>query len=192
VNARGVSLVELTVVLGASLVVGSMAAPLLGRQADDISARGAARHVATVLQDARTDAIRRGVSVAIRFQLQAGQIRFATFADGNSNGVRTTDIAKGTDPQISAWDDIGSQFTGVSISIAPGVTDIDSGAPLTGDPVRIGSTELLSFSARGAATAGTVYLRGRTDEQYAVRVAGATGRVRLLHFVKGSRQWVLP
>ena len=36
---------------------------------------------------------------------------------------------------------------------------------------------------------GTLYLLGPTGEQYAIRVLGVTGRVRLLHFIKGTRQW---
>ena len=38
-------------------------------------------------------------------------------------------------------------------------------------------------------TSGTVYVRGRRS-QYAVRVLGATGRTRLLHYHTGQRAWV--
>ena len=47
-----------------------------------------------------------------------------------------------------------------------------------GDALRIGGSELLSFSPTGTATSGTLYLAGRTGLQYAVRVLGATGRIR--------------
>jgi hypothetical protein len=58
------------------------------------------------------------------------------------------------------------------------------------DPVRIGSTNLLSFSPLGSATPGTIYVRGREGLQLAVKITGATGRTRLLRYVPRTREWV--
>ena len=174
-------------------VVGALAAPALGSRRDEVAASGAARHLATQLQYARMDAIRRATYIAFRFQTAAaGGIRYALFADGNSNGVRTVDIGRGVDIQVSPWESLSDQFAGVAFSITPGVTDIDSRALITGDPVRIGGSELLSFSPTGTATSGTLYLSGRTGQQFAVRILGATGRVRVLRFVRGENQWDSP
>ena len=53
------------------------------------------------------------------------------------------------------------------------------------DGVRIGSSRLLTMSADGTATSGTLYIRGRRG-QYAVRVLGATGRTRMLQYWQGT------
>jgi hypothetical protein len=46
------------------------------------------------------------------------------------------------------------------------------------------------MNPNGSSSSGTVYVHGRQRSQYAVRVLGATGRVRVLKFVEASRQWV--
>jgi hypothetical protein len=46
------------------------------------------------------------------------------------------------------------------------------------------------FTPIGTASPGTIALLGPGDEQFAVRVAGATGRTRVLHFERGRRLWV--
>jgi hypothetical protein len=185
-------LAELLIVLAGMMVVGAMAVPAVGNRRDEWAAGGAARHLATLLQHGRIDAIRRATHVAYRFQTVGEGMRYALFADGNANGVRTIDIGQGVDSQVSAWELLSDNFAGVTFSIAPGVTDIDSGGPIAGDPVRIGGSELLSFSPTGTATSGTLYLSGRTGQQYAVRVLGTTGRIRVLRFVRGDNQWASP
>jgi type II secretory pathway pseudopilin PulG len=185
---RGTTLAEVLIVLAGMMAVGAMAAPTLGSRRDELVTAGAARHLATLLQHGRMQAIGRATHVAYRFQVVGAGIRYALFADGNGNGVRTVDIGHGVDAQVSAWESLSDHFAGVTFSIAPGVVDIDSGSPIAGDPVRVGGSELLSFSPTGTATSGTLYLSGRTGQQYAVRVLGATGRVRTLRFVRGENQ----
>ena len=55
--------------------------------------------------------------------------------------------------------------------------------------IRVGAAGLLSFAPTGSGTSGTMYLRGLT-KQFAVRVYGPTGRVRLLEFDWRARVWV--
>ncbi len=191
-SQRGTTLAELLIVLAAMMVVGALAVPTVGSRRDELAAAGAARHLATLLQHGRMDAIRRATHVAYRFQAVAAGIRYALFVDGNGNGLRTADIGRGVDAQVSPWESLSDHFTGVTFSIAPGVTDIDSGSSIAGDPVRLSGSELLSFSPTGTATSGTLYLSGRTGQQYAVRVLGATGRVRILRYVWGQNQWASP
>jgi hypothetical protein len=47
----------------------------------------------------------------------------------------------------------------------------------------------LSTAPNGSATGGTLYIHGR-KRQYAVRVLGATGRVRLFLYEMGARRWI--
>jgi hypothetical protein len=57
------------------------------------------------------------------------------------------------------------------------------------DPVRTGSSPFLSFSAAGTSSSGTLYLATDGGRQLAVRVFGATGRVRVFEFMPASHRW---
>src|SRR5689334_24679855 len=46
--------------------------------------------------------------------------------------------------------------------------------------LRIGNTSLLVFSPLGSSTSGTLYVAAHRGPQMAIRVFGATGRVRVL------------
>jgi len=111
------------------------------------------------------------------------------FADGNHDGVRSADMAAGIDRQVSAWVRIGDQFPRTAFGFAAGVTDPDSGSPLSGSPLKLGGSNVLSFGPAGGATSGTVYVRGPARQQYAVRLLGATGRSRLLRFDFREEKW---
>jgi hypothetical protein len=50
----------------------------------------------------------------------------------------------------------------------------------------------MTFTPEGSSSSGTVYVMGRGGEQFAVRVAGATGRTRVLSFNPAERQWGSP
>jgi type II secretory pathway pseudopilin PulG len=186
----GTSLVEALMAAVLAITLGALSVPALTAQRDSIRAAGAARHVATLLHTARAEALKRGVHVALVFQASRDGLRFAMFADGNYDGVRSADMAAGVDRQVSAWVRIGDQFPGAAFGIVPGAADPDSGSSLTGSPLKLGGSNVLSFGPAGGATSGTVYLRGPANQQYAVRLLGATGRSRLLRFDFGEKRWV--
>jgi hypothetical protein len=144
--------------------------------------KGAARHLGARVAFARMEAAKRGVYVALRFEGSGAAVSFAMFADGNRNGVRTRDIDRGIDRRIDSRVRLAEQFPGVSYGL--------SAAAGGGDPLRIGSSQLLSISPVGTATSGTLYVRGRDGTQLAVRITGTTGRTRILRFDERSRQWV--
>ena len=127
---------------------------------------------------ARTHAVRRSQVVAIRFQWDGSDATFRTYADGNTNGVRNADIAAGIDSPIDEPVKLSSLFGGVVI-----------GARDDEDPVRLGSSDLLSFTPLGTATPGTIYVRGKSL-QLAIRIFGATGRTRLLRYDPATSEWV--
>jgi hypothetical protein len=57
------------------------------------------------------------------------------------------------------------------------------------DPVRIGPTAFLSFGPAGTGSSGTLYLGTTEGRQLAVRVLGATGRVRVFEFAPARAIW---
>ncbi len=190
----GFSLVEALVVVAMLATVAGIAVPLLSSSLNALRAGGAARYLSGRLNLARSEAVKRSVHVALRIEGRDTGYRYAFYADGNGDGVRTRDIARGLDYQIMAPERIDEKFGGVTFGILDGVTPIDDSEPLPAgsDPVRFGRSDILSFSPLGSSTAGTLYLQGRGRQQMAVRVLGVTGRVRVLRFDFSSRKWTLP
>jgi len=186
----GTSLIEALLAAAVAVTVGAASVPSLLGQRDSLHAAGAARHVAALVHATRTESLKRGVHVALVFQRSGRDFRFAMFADGNYDGVRSADIVAGIDRQVSAWMVIGDQFPRSAFGIVPGVTDPESGAALAGSPLKLGGSNVLSFGPAGGATSGTIYLRGPATQQYAVRLLGSTGRSRLLRFDFRERRWI--
>ena len=79
----------------------------------------------------------------------------------------------------------------MSLRINQEIVDVSGSAVLApgDDPLRIGNTSMLTFSPLGSATSGTLYVAAHRGPQMAIRVFGATGRVRVLMFDARTRQW---
>ena len=79
---------------------------------------------------------------------------------------------------------------GVDFGAVPGLPAVDPGGTPPGtDPIRLGSGSLASFSAMGTASSGSVYIRGRRNVQYVVRIYGETGKTRTLKFDPRANKW---
>jgi Tfp pilus assembly protein FimT len=171
-------------VAGLIVILSGIAVPTVLGSIDRSRGYAAARYLGTRLNLARTQAVARSASVALRFEEDARGISFTVYQDGNRNGVRTRDIQRGVDPMIDPPARLFELFPGVEIAVTP-----EAGG---GDGVQVGSSNLLSFSPMGTATSGTVYVKGSDGTQWAVRVLGATGRTRVLRFDTRTGQWVNP
>jgi type II secretory pathway pseudopilin PulG len=186
----GYSLLELVFVLGVVVTLGGIAiAPILAAL-DDFRAYGAVRYLSGRLHEARMTAIARNANTAIRFMRADRSYAYSVYLDGNRNGVRSTDIARGVDPEIQKEERLSDLFPGVDFGAVPGLPSVEPGSPPPGDdPVRFGSTSMAVFSALGTSTPGSLYIRGRRDAQYAVRLFGQTGKIRVLKFNSQARVW---
>jgi type II secretory pathway pseudopilin PulG len=187
----GYSLLELTMVMGLGATLTAAAVPQYLSGLDDVRAKAAAHHLAGRLQNARMEAVKRSAMVGVQFiQTDNGTYSYAMYLDGNRNGVLTREIQKGVDTLIATAERLPEQFPGVDMGALPGLPPVDPGGTAPdGDPVRLGSGNIASFSAVGTATSGTIYIRGRRDVQYAVRIFGETGKARMLKFDSRSRRW---
>src|SRR5262245_54314373 len=179
---RAYTLLELMFAMALCLVIGGVAVPTLAAAADEVRAAAAARYVSTKLQQSRTEAVSRSADVGWQFVLGAnGQYSYTPYLDGNANGIRSYDIQRAVDVSINPPERLPDRFAGVDFGVLSGLPAIDSSSSPPGtDPIRIGSSNILTFSPLGSASSGTVYIRGRRDAQYAVRVSGETGRTRIL------------
>jgi hypothetical protein len=187
----GYSFLELMMAMTLGVLLTAAAVPEYLTGLDDLRARGAAHHLSGRLQRARMDAVRRSAMVGVQFtRAPDGRYSYAVYLDGNRNGVLTRDIQSGIDRPIAAAERLPDQFPGIEFGTIPGLPPVDAGGTAPGtDPVRLGSGSIASFSALGTATSGTVYIRGRRDSQYAVRIFGETGRTRLLKFEPRTGTW---
>jgi type II secretory pathway pseudopilin PulG len=185
------SLIELLLCLGLVVVFAAATTPGLVAARESVRADGAADYLAARLHNARMEALRRRTHVAIRFETLPDGYCLGMYADGDGNGVRTADIASGVDPMLSPCERVEHVFTDVVFGFIPGVPDVD-GVPVgpPADPIRVGTSRMVSFGPTGSSSTGTLYLRGKGRRQLAVRVLGATGRVRSLRFDFVASQWV--
>jgi type II secretory pathway pseudopilin PulG len=186
----GYSLLELMFVMGLAVTASAIAVPQVLAGIDDSRTRGAARYLSTRFQRARMEAVMRSTAVAIRFTRGSNGYEYRTYRDGNGDGVLTRDIQSGLDRPIGAMERLFEQFPGVEFGAVPGLPAVDAGGTPPGDdPIRFGAGNLASFTPIGTSTPGTVYIRGRGDAQYAVRVFGGTGKTRMWKFARQTRQW---
>jgi len=180
-RSRGFTLVEVLVALAIVLSMAAVAAPAFRAMFADAHVLGAGRQFKSQFRLAYSTAIRSGVYTAIRFERRDdGTVWYAVYQDGDQDGVRSADIASGRDTLLSGPFPLTGGAPGVSVAINPGIPALppETGM-LSGDPVRFGSSDILSFSPYGTATPGTFYLAGDAS-QAAVRVTGGSARVRLM------------
>jgi prepilin-type N-terminal cleavage/methylation domain-containing protein len=186
----GFTLVELLFTLAIAVTIMTIALPEGVRARDEYRTRGAAQYLASRMAQARHAAIRRSRFVGLRFEAAGADYVIRSVEDGNGNGLKTPEIVSGTDPSLSMPERLEAKFTGVAFGILAGVPDAD-GQPVDSlDGVRVGSAGILSMNPNGSSSSGTVYVHGRERSQYAVRVLGATGRVRVLKYIEATRHWM--
>ena len=188
-SERGVSLLEVLFALATTVTVGALAMAFTSSAIDELRTAVAARYVAGRIGSTRIDAVRRSSAVALRFEAVDSDYMYAPYEDGNGNGVRTAEIREGIDRPLGPFERLGDRFPGVRFELLPGLPDADGQTGTGTDGIRIGSARILTMSADGTATSGTLYIRGRRG-QYAVRVLGVTGRTRMLQYHPGDRTWL--
>lgn len=186
---RGISLLEIVFVVSLTAVLFGVAVPLTGDALDHTRTEAAARYLAGLIVNSRMDAVNRSRAVAVRFEASNPDYRVSRYVDGNGNGVRTTEISRGVDPLEDPPKQIRDDFPNVRFGLAENLPDVDGVRGTGTEGVRIGTARILTMSADGTATPGTLYLRGRRA-QYAVRILGATGRTRVLEYDPGRRAWI--
>jgi type II secretory pathway pseudopilin PulG len=189
-RGAGFTILELLFTVAITGTLTAIAVPQGLRTLDDFRTRSAARYLAARLADARIRAVKRSYAIGLRFQPASPDYLITTVADGNRNGIRTAELQRGVDRTLSEADAIGWHFAGVTFGILDNVPDAD-GQPANGtDGIRVGVSRLLSMAPDGSSSSGTLYLHGLARSQYAVRVLGATARVRILKYDQGRRRWV--
>jgi type II secretory pathway pseudopilin PulG len=184
------SLIDLLFSLGVAAVLSAMAIPSTFGAVDDARATAAVQYLASRLQRTRMEATASSASAALRFTRSGTDYTIASYRDGNRNGVLTRDIQSGIDHAFGIVDRIEDQFPGVRLGTLPGLPPVDSSSSPPGlDPVRLGGSDMAVFTPFGTATSGSLYVLGRGQRQFVVRILGDTGRTRVLRFNLRTQQW---
>ena len=184
---RGLTLVELLFTISILATLTAIAISLTSAAIAELRTANAVRYLEGRIMNARMEAVKRSTAVALRFEPFEPDYIYTAYVDGNGNGIRTIDIERGVDWRLTASERLGDNFPGVRFGLADGVPDLDGVANPEG--VRIGSARILTMSANGTATSGTLYVKGK-GRQFAVRVLGATGRTRVLRYDTGVQRWI--
>ncbi len=189
--ARGAALIDIVVATSLIVVMAAIAVPVLGGTIDRERTIVGAQYLAGQLLRARLESLKRARAVAVRLEVVGDRTKLRLFADGNGNGVLQRDIDRGIDPPLTPPGWLDDQARDISLRVNQPITDVAGGAAIApgDDPLRIGNTALLTFSPLGSASSGTLYIAAPRGPQIAIRVFGATGRVRVLMFDARTRQW---
>lgn len=184
----GATLVDLVVALAITGILGGLSVPMVSQAVDAGRIRQAAGLVATRFRLARAQAVAATRVTAVVFDRVDGRWMFEVCQDRNGNGIRRTEIQSGTDVCLDGPHDLAALFPGVVVAADASVRGPD-GDEGSDDPVRFGSANLASFSPAGTCTAGSLWLRSASGSLFMVRVAGVTGRVRILRYDAALGQW---
>jgi prepilin-type N-terminal cleavage/methylation domain-containing protein len=187
-SETGVTLVELTIVLAVVAVLAGLTTPMAASAIDASRARQAAEFVAARFRLARQQAASGSASVGVVFESADGRSRFRVCVDGSGNGVRRAEIETGQDPCPEGPYDLDVLFPGVRFAVDAALRGPD-GEPGSPEAVRFGRSDIASFSPGGTCTAGSIFVRSPYGLQYAIRVAGATARTRVLRYDASVRGW---
>ena len=193
-RVRGVSLLELLVVLGILGLMASLSVPSIGGLLAQLSIQAAATHVATMFNGARARAAFHGVDVGVKWITVAGDIQFAIYEDGNGNGVLSEDIRTKTDRLVEGPFSMHGRYPHIEFQFLPGFIALDPGGNPVGDladPIRFGHSDICTFSATGRSSPGSVYLSDGHRRQALVRISPGTSRIQVYEWIPGLKaRWL--
>jgi type II secretory pathway pseudopilin PulG len=179
-GTSGHTVLELLTVITIFFIVVAAAIPSVTAYVHESRVRGAALYLRSLFRQTRARAAAEARYVGVVFDGSDDPV-FTIHADGNYNGIRRADIQQGIDPKLREPYRLTETFPGVYWGTLP------AGASAPFFPgLRIGRSQIVSFSPLGQSTSGTLYLSSEYGYLYAVVVLGSTGRVRVARYHGGK------
>ena len=168
----------MVVVLAVLGIVVQTVAPAFVRWRQARRLEAAAEELVLYAVGLRAAAASAGASRGIAIDSVAGSIAWTPIADGDGDGLRRADMRAGRDVALGPSRNLRSNYPGVLAGLPDGVRTPAGGMPPS-DGVAFGRGDLLSLSADGTATSGSLYLQNQFGDAVAVRIYGATARFSL-------------
>ncbi len=194
--SKGFTLVELLAVLAIVAMAVAVALPAAATLRDQGRAAAGARTIATLLSAQRWKSVAGHRVRGLQFRKTGTGWSWREVADGNGNGLRAAEIARGVDPVLGKDDVLERLVPDVTLGIPPGGSYPEA-PPGTDtlragdDPVRFGRSTLVSFSPVGSASSGTIYVTDGRRGFFAVVLFGPTARLRVWRYRPAERRWTL-
>ena len=190
---RGISLVELVVVVVILGIILTVTLPGLNEARGAAAVGGASRRMQGLLFRCRAVAILNGRACAVVFERRGdGSWRCFIAQDGDGDGIRRADINRLIDPIISEVIFFETGEAGLGILQGEFVPDPSGRGRLRGnldDPVRAGRGDIITFTPRGTATPASLYFTDHRARMRVLRVYGGTGRVISRVWRSGWPEW---
>ena len=194
----GVTLAEALVVaaLAALLLAGAAAAARRQVAVEEVPATASA--LVSEIRVIRARAIATGVTQGMVLRhSSASAWQVSLVEDGDGDGVRADDLARGIDRVRVGPEDFATRYGGAWPGFHPSLSELSSPPPglqplgALEDPVRFGRSDTIACNPRGVLTSGTLYLTDGTARQGAVVVYGTTARLRTWNYDLALRRWNL-
>lgn len=194
--SKGFTLAELMAALAVLAIAVAVGLPAAARIRDAGKAAAGARRMATLFSAQRFRAVARHRTLGLQFRRGGTGWSWREVEDGNGNGLRSAEIARGVDRIAGPDATLEASIPGVRLGIPPGgpypeappgtdrLTESDA-------PVRFGRSTLVSFAPAGSASSGTLYVTDGRDGFYAVVLFGPTARLRVWRWDPRGRRWTL-
>jgi prepilin-type N-terminal cleavage/methylation domain-containing protein len=188
---RGFTLTELLTTIAIVGLIVAVATPSWLTFRRRSAVRAASAEIRAVFHQVRSRAIAQSRNAGVRFSKSGSQWHFAIYDDGDRDGVRNDDIRSGADPMVAPPRLLLQQGQLVSIGLPGTVVRDPDGDKLKPDasPVQFNRSAVCSFTPMGSATPGTIYLTDDAGSLYAVRVYGATAKIRLIRYESSTKRW---
>ena len=191
-TSSGYTLIEILTVIVIMGTIFVIVVPAFAEMRRRMALRAASSELRAIFHLARMRAITRGRNCGLKFATTSGQWRFAIYDDGDGDGVRNDDIAKGIDKLVHPPRVILRESRIVTIGLLSEKIKDPDGDPLppTKSPVHFNSSAICSFSPLGESTPGTIYITDRNRGLWCVRVYGASAKVRTLRWDPDAKRWL--
>lgn len=195
-SMAGVSLVEVLVVLGLVSIGLLVAVPALAQLRDAGRAGAGARHMAGAFQEQRWKSVAQHKTRGFLFERIGSGWAWLEVEDGNGNGLRTSEVRRGTDRTLAGPNRLESLVERVTLGFPPGgpYPEVPPGTGTlssTDDPIQFGRSDLVSFSPVGNSSSGTLYVTDGKEALYGVVLFGPSVRVRVWRYIPRERRWAL-
>jgi prepilin-type N-terminal cleavage/methylation domain-containing protein len=188
---RGLTLLEALAVLAIIGIVAIASAPAFATYRRSASMKAEVAELRGILRSVRSRAIMRGRHAGVKFTRAGNTWAYSLYDDGNNNGIRSIEIASGLDRRYAGPSMLMPQFNIAGIALLTTTIKDPDGDPLPpgASAVQFGSSTICSFSPNGSGTPGTIYITDGAGKLCALRVYGASGRVRVLRYNASLKRW---